>query len=49
MERSTLLKVFGFLVVLVIAITVITYLGLDGGLLRENLQGAVGSFNRPPP
>ncbi|ACL16673.1 hypothetical protein [Methanosphaerula palustris] len=49
MERSTLLKIFGFLVVLVIAITVISYLGLDGGLVRENLQGVLGSFSRPPP
>ena len=38
MERSRLLKVVGFLVVPVIAITMLSYLGLDGGLLQETCR-----------
>lgn len=45
MERSTLLTVIGILVVVVIAVTVISYLGLDGGLLQGNLQGFL--YTRP--
>jgi hypothetical protein len=46
MERPTLLTVIGLLVVIVIAVTVISYLGLDGGLLQGNLQGSLLE-NRP--
>lgn len=49
MDRSTLHRVIGLLVVIIIAVTVISYLGLDGGLLQENLQGVLGYVNRPPP
>jgi len=48
MDRSTLLMVIGLLVVIIIAVTVISYPGLDGGLFQENLQGVVGYTNRPP-
>lgn len=41
-----LLTVIGLLVVVVIAVTVISYLGLDGGLLQGNLQGCF-MYNRP--
>jgi len=44
MERSTLLTVIGLLVVIAVAVTAISYLGLDGGLLQGNLQGV---FCRP--
>jgi hypothetical protein len=46
MERSTLLMVVGLLAVIVIAVTAISYLGLDGGLLQGNLQGFMG-VSRP--
>ena len=46
MERSTLLMVVGFLAVIVIAVTAVSYLGLDGGLLQGNLQGMM-SASRP--
>jgi len=47
MKRPTLLMVIGFLAVIVVAVAVISYLGLDGGLLQGNLQGSTLLFNRP--
>lgn len=49
MKRPTLLTVIGLLVVIVIAVTVISYLGLDGGLLQGgNLLGYVDNRICPP-
>ncbi|WP_440949075.1 hypothetical protein [Methanosphaerula subterraneus] len=49
MERPTLLTVIGLLVVIVIAVTVISYLGLDGGVLQGgNLLGHMDNRFCPP-